>query len=92
MYRALLSISIWAVNVDLSCAQPAQFDPVVQIDCSAYQRHSDGRWTVLRTNKITPSNGAAKEVTPIENTQGTQLANGSPLRRNLDLLCASFKR
>jgi hypothetical protein len=91
MYRAILSISIWAV-IDLSGAQPAQFDPVVQIDCSAYQRHSDGRWTVLRTNKITRSNGAAKEVTPVENTQGTQLADGSPLQRDLDLLCTSFKR
>jgi hypothetical protein len=81
-----------AATVDLSGAQPVQFDPVVQIDCSAYQRRTDGRWTVLRTNKITRSNGVATEVTLVDDIEATQLADGSSLRRNLDLLCTPFKR
>jgi hypothetical protein len=92
MNAVAFSVIILAISLGPSTAQHLQLDAVVQIDCSAYQRQSNGKWNVLRSNKITRGRSVAREVVPGDDLEVSRLTDGTSLRRNLDILCPPLRQ
>jgi hypothetical protein len=92
MNAIAFSVIILAISLGPSTAQHLSLDAVIQIVCSAYQRQSNGTWNVLRSNKITRGRSVAREVVPGDDPEVTRLTDGTPLRRNLDILCPPLRQ
>ncbi len=92
MNAVVFSIIILFISLGQSTAQQLQLYSVIQIDCSTYQRQSDGTWGVLRSNKIMRSDSVARDAIPGDDPEVSHLTNGTSLRRNLDILCAHLKQ
>jgi len=92
MNATAFSVIILAIALRPSTAQHLQPEAVIQIDCSAYQQQSNGTWNVLRSNKITWGRSVAREVVPGDDPEVSRLADGTSLRRNLDILCPPLRQ
>ena len=65
---------------------------VVQIDCSAYQRQSDGAWTALRQNKVMRDSKIAREIVPGDDLEVAKMTDGKLLKGLLNSMCTSMKK
>ena len=75
----LIPATLLAVTATIGpiTAQNSAGEKATQVDCSAYQRQTDGRWIVTRTNKITFGNDASSEIEP-ESTDPELVQLGCP--------------
>ena len=68
------------------------FRGVIQIDCSAYRKQSDGSWEVLKPNIIMRGRDVAREVVLGDDPETAKLRDGSSLHRNLDAVCSHYQQ
>jgi hypothetical protein len=65
---------------------------VVQVDCSAYQRQTDGTWIALRQNKVMRDSKVAREIIPGDDLEVAKMTDGNLLKGLLNSVCASTKK
>jgi hypothetical protein len=65
---------------------------VVQIDCSAYQRQSDGTWIALRQNKVMRGSDVARVIIPGDDLEVAKMTDGKLLKGLLNSVCVSTKK
>jgi hypothetical protein len=92
MMTIALSAVLTVTAASTCSAQSIQLRSVIQIDCSAYQRQSDGTWIVLRQNTVTRSGKVAREVIAEDDPETARLTDGTSLKRSLDDFCAYLKK
>jgi hypothetical protein len=92
MKTIVLFLIVMAAMPGLATAQTMQLQSITEIDCSAYQRQTDGTWIVLKFNKVLRSGKVAREVFPGDDPDPARLTNGTSLHRILNAVCAPLKR
>lgn len=94
MRVAITVISLMVVpTIGAARATEGDSEPkrIIQIDCSAYRKQSDGSWKVLKPNKIWQDH-VAREVVPGDKPEAAELTDGTSLRRYLDGLCSHYQQ
>ncbi|SDP45651.1 hypothetical protein [Afipia sp. GAS231] len=89
--RIAISIAMTAATITASHAQRIQV-PLIDVDCSAYQRQDDGKWIVLYENKVVLGSNVNRTVVPSDDPQTFQLVRGTFLARVLDATCGRLKK
>ena len=90
-HRIVFSTAVIAATIGGSTAQKLQV-PGIDMDCSAYQRQDDGKWTVLYRNKVVLGGNVNKDVMPGDNPQSVELTHGSYLHGVLNATCGRLKK
>ena len=80
-----------AATIGASSAQKLQV-PGIDMDCSAYQRQEDGKWTVVYRNKVLLGSNVKKEVMPGDDPQAVELTPGTYLHGVLNATCGRLKK
>ena len=80
-----------AATIGASSAQKLQV-PGIDMDCSAYQRQDDGKWTVVYRNKVLLGSNVKKEVMPGDDPQAVELTPGTYLHGVLNATCGRLKK
>ena len=62
------------------------------MDCSAYQRQDDGKWTVVYRNKVLLGSNVKKDVLPGDDPQAVELTPGTYLHGVLNATCGRLKK
>lgn len=80
-----------AATIAASSAQKLQV-PGIDMDCSAYQRQDDGKWTVVYRNKVLLGSNVKKDVLPGDDPQAVELTPGTYLHGVLNATCGRLKK
>jgi hypothetical protein len=90
-HRNAFSAAVIATTIGASSAQKLHV-PGIDMDCSAYQRQDDGKWTVLYRNKVLLGSNVKKDVMPEDDPQAVELTPGSYLHGVLNATCGRLKK
>lgn len=66
--------------------------PLIDIDCSAFQRKDDGTWIVLHSSKVVLGSNVNKTVAPGDDPHNVQLTPASTLDGVLNAICGKLKK
>jgi hypothetical protein len=89
--RPALVVAMTAATITAGHAQRIQV-PLIDVDCSAYQRQDDGKWIVLYKNRVVLGGNVDRTVVPSDDPQTFQLVPGTSLDRVLGARCGRLKK
>jgi hypothetical protein len=89
--RIVLSVALIVTTMGESNAQRIKV-PLIDIDCSAYQRKDDGTWIVLHSSKVVLGSNVNKTVVLGDDPHNVQLTPASTLDSILNATCGKFKK
>jgi hypothetical protein len=89
--RITFFAAMTAATIAPSSAQKVQM-PLIDIDCAAYERRDDGKWTVLYSNKVVLGSNVNRAIVPADDPQAVRLTPGSSLDGVLNAICGRLKK